>query len=76
MKPFFVANATLQYPVAPQTTLQLSAYNLFNANSGLFITTGGGVPIPLANGQVGLTNSNVIGPRRITLLYSQKIGSP
>ena len=73
-KAFWAANATLEFPLANQATIQISGSNIFNANSGLFIVTGGGVPIPLANGQIGLTNGNVIGPARWTLMFVRNFG--
>jgi len=68
--PFAIAYASLRYPVTPHVALQLSGDNLFNAYKGVFPIYGGGVPIPLANGQVAATSGNVLGPAtyRLTLI--------
>jgi len=71
---FWVANGALQMPLSKGTSLQLSGYNLFNAYPGLFPVLGTGVPMPLANGQIGLTAANVIGPRRVTLMFVRNFG--
>ncbi len=49
--PFSIAYVTVRYPVAPTISLQVSGDNVFNAYSGVLPIEGGGVQIPLANGQ-------------------------
>lgn len=63
---FTVANAALRFPLlAPRdrTALQISIDNLFASNPGQTIATDGGIPVPLANGRVGLVNALPVGPR-------------
>ncbi|MBV9271747.1 MAG: TonB-dependent receptor [Candidatus Eremiobacteraeota bacterium] len=73
---FWVADASARFPLQKDTAFQVSAYNLFNTHNGLFPVLGEGVSQPLANGQIGLTQANVIGPRRVTLMYLQNFGHP
>ncbi len=60
--PFGVAYASVRYPVSKTIALQVSGDNIFNAYSGLFPLQGQGVAIPLANGTMGATQANVLGP--------------
>ncbi len=60
--PFGLAYASLRYPVAPNLAFQISGDNIFNAYRGLIPVFGGGVAIPLANGQTAATTANVLGP--------------
>ncbi len=63
---FTVANAALRFPLlAPRdrTSLQISVDNLFGADPGQTIATDAGIPVPLANGRVGLVNALPVGPR-------------
>jgi hypothetical protein len=48
---------------------------VFNAHSGLFPTWGAGVGIPLANGQIGATEANVVGPAQWRLVFTKHLGS-
>jgi len=65
---FFITNASLKYPVGAGFWLQASVYNLGNAFPGATETEYAGVAVPLVNGQTGLTNANVVGPR--TFLFT------
>lgn len=72
--PFFVTNATFKVPVgAPGQTLQLSVDNLFEVYSNAYINPFNGIGVPLANGKLGLTNANVVGPRNIRLVFTKNI---
>ncbi|MGB6986666.1 MAG: TonB-dependent receptor [Candidatus Aquilonibacter sp.] len=64
--PFTVARATIRAPLTSTLSLQVSGYNIFNAYSQVFPIVSGGVAVPLANGAVGPTNGNVIGPATYT----------
>ncbi|MDQ2679910.1 MAG: TonB-dependent receptor [Candidatus Eremiobacteraeota bacterium] len=74
VKPFFVANATLRYPLANQTSVQVSVDNIFNSNSALFPLQNSGIPISLANGLLGLTQQNTYGPRTIRFVFTKDFG--
>ncbi len=69
---FTIANTTLRFPLQDGIMLQGSVYNLFNVLSGATEVEYGGVPVPLVNGQVGLTNANVVGPRSFLLTVSKQ----
>src|SRR5579884_861245 len=73
---FWVADGSLRMPLGSGTSFQVSVYNMFNAYPAIFPVLGAGVPAPLANGQIGLTMANVIGPRRITLMFEKSFGNP
>jgi outer membrane receptor protein involved in Fe transport len=68
---FGLAYATLRYPVTKALALQVSGDNIFNAYPGYLPILGGGVAIPLANGQTAATTGNVLGPAtyRFSLTY-------
>lgn len=65
---FAIGNATLRFPLggphAP-ASLQFSVDNLWNTNPGFTIATAAGIPVPLANGSVGLVNALPFPPRVI-----------
>jgi outer membrane receptor protein involved in Fe transport len=64
--PFTVARATVRAPLTSSLSLQVSGYNIFNAYSQVFPIVSGGVAVPLANGAIGPTNGNVVGPATYT----------
>ncbi len=70
--PFGIGYATLRYPLRKGLALQVSGDNIFNAWPGILPVYGGGVPIPLANGQQAATTGNVLGPStyRFSLIYN------
>lgn len=72
---FFAANASVRFPLQSGFTFGVTADNLFGIYSGATSGEFGGVAVPLANGQRGLTNSNVIGPRQYRFVLSKKFGS-
>ncbi|MEO6912757.1 MAG: TonB-dependent receptor [Candidatus Baltobacteraceae bacterium] len=75
VKAFFVANATVRYPLANQTSVQVSVDNIFNSNSALFPLQNAGIQIPLANGNVGLTQANTFGPRTVRFVFTKDFGA-
>jgi outer membrane receptor protein involved in Fe transport len=72
--PFGVAYTSLSYPINRGLSFQISGSNIFNAWSGLFPIVGGGPNVPLANGFVGATNANVLGPATWRFLFTQRFG--
>ncbi len=60
--PFGIGYATLRYPLRKNIDFQISGDNIFNAYPGYLPIYGGGVAIPLANGQTAATTGNVLGP--------------
>lgn len=72
--PFTVARIALRAPIGDDFALQISGYNIFNAYKQLFPIVSGGVAIPLANGAIGPTNGNVIGPAQWNFVLSKKFG--
>jgi hypothetical protein len=72
--PFGLAYASINYPVTPDVAIQVSGTNIFNAYSGLFPIFGGGVTVPLVNGQSAGTVGNVLGPARYLFLITKAIG--
>ena len=73
---FWVGNASARFPLMGdgKTWFQISADNLFNIYGAAYITPFGGVGVPLLNGNTGLTNANVIGPRNIRLTITKNFG--
>ena len=74
---FWVANGTFRLPASSnpdEQYVQFSVDNIFNAYSNMWITQAAGVPAVLANGQSGITNANVIGPRNFRLVFTKNIG--
>lgn len=73
--PFWIATASLREPIGHEMDMQITGYNVFNVYSGLFPTWGAGVPIPLANGQIGATQANVVGPGQWRLVFTKHLGN-
>lgn len=74
---FWVANGTFRLPTSKnsdQSYVQFSVDNVFNAYGNSWITQAAGVPAVLVNGQVGVTNANVIGPRNFRMVFTQNVG--
>ncbi|HEY3675316.1 MAG TPA: TonB-dependent receptor plug domain-containing protein, partial [Candidatus Tumulicola sp.] len=72
--PFGVAYASVSLPIHGGLAFQASGYNLFNTYSQLFPTFGGGITVPLANGQAGGTIGNVLGPARFVFVLTNMLG--
>jgi hypothetical protein len=65
---FTIGNATLRFPIGAahaNAALQFSVDNLWNTTPGFAIATAAGIPVPLANGSVGLVNALPFPPRVI-----------
>lgn len=77
LPPFWIANANLRVPVPTMhdAYVQMSVDNVFNRYGNTYLTQAAGVPATLVNGQIGLTNANVIGPRDFRLIFTQNIGT-
>jgi len=71
--PFTVYRATLRVPLTKTLSFQVSGYNVFNAYRQLFPIVSGGVAIPLANGAIGPTNANVIGPAQYNFALTKTL---
>jgi Carboxypeptidase regulatory-like domain/TonB-dependent Receptor Plug Domain len=72
--PFSIAFASINFPINRTLSIQASGSNIFNVYSGLFPVYGGGVTVPLVNGQVAGTVGNVLGPARYTFLLTKTFG--
>jgi outer membrane cobalamin receptor len=60
--PFAVVNGSFNQPLWKHGSLLFAINNITNAYSSFRFNIYGGIPTPLANGQLGLTSGNVIGP--------------
>ena len=69
---FFIGYATLRYPISSSMNLQLSGDNIFNQYPGFLPVLGAGLPLQLANGQLGATTGNVLGPATWRLVLSTR----
>ena len=67
---FGVVNATLTEPIAKNISLRLASTNVTGAYSAFLYNIYGGIPTPLANGKLGYTAGNVIGPSTTSLTLS------
>ncbi len=74
---FFMGNLTARVGIGDNgnSTLQMSIYNITGAYPSAWSTYSGGVQQPLANGQVGATAANSIGPTQFTFVLSHKFGN-
>lgn len=72
---FFTVNAAAGYRFANGFELQASGFNITNKYSGLFPNYGGGVFVPLANGQMAASQANVLGPAVYKFTLSKSFGS-
>jgi outer membrane receptor protein involved in Fe transport len=71
--PFVVARGSIRAPLSNTLSLQVSGYNLFDAYKQVFPIVSGGVAVPLANGAIGPTNGNVVGPATWTVSLSKTL---
>jgi len=73
---FWVADGSVRFPLGNDGSFnfQISSYNVFNVYPSALVTLAGGVGVPLANGQIGLTNGNTVGPRTFNFVLSKKFG--
>lgn len=73
--PFGILNASVRVPINEGLALQVSGSNLTNAWSGLFPIQGAGLAIPLADGGLGATTQNVLGPSTVRVLLTKNFGA-
>ncbi|HTU69427.1 MAG TPA: TonB-dependent receptor [Candidatus Baltobacteraceae bacterium] len=62
LPPFGIAYATIRVPISKTISIQASGDNIFNAWTQVFPIVGGGIAYPLANGTLGATIGNTVGP--------------
>jgi outer membrane receptor protein involved in Fe transport len=62
LPPFGIGHASIRIPINSSVSFQASGDNIFNAWTGDFPIVGGGIAYPLANGTLGATIGNVVGP--------------
>ncbi|MGB6986664.1 MAG: TonB-dependent receptor [Candidatus Aquilonibacter sp.] len=74
LPPFGIGYATIRYPVTKTISIQVSGDNIFNAWTGLFPIVGGGIAYPLANGTLGGTIGNTLGPATYYFQLTKTIG--
>jgi outer membrane receptor protein involved in Fe transport len=67
---FGVVNMSLTEPVSKNVSLRLATTNFTNAYSAFQYNIYGGIPTPLANGNLGYTAGNVVGPSNTSLTLS------
>jgi outer membrane receptor protein involved in Fe transport len=71
--PFGIGYATIRVPVTSTVSFQVSGDNIFNAWPGVVPIYGGGIAIPLANGQTAATVGNVLGPATYTFQFTKRL---
>ena len=62
LPPFGIGYASIRVPLTKTISFQVSGDNIFNAWTGNFPIVGGGIAYPLANGGLGATIANTVGP--------------
>lgn len=70
---FGVLSGSFRVPVTPNSSLQLSAYNITGAYSNSWNTQFGGINVPLVNGTLGTTAAGNIGPTTWRLFYRVQV---
>lgn len=70
---FVIASASYRQPLTHGISAQLSADNLFNQYANRYVTVGGGIASPLANGQLGLRNAVPYGPATLHFELSSSL---
>jgi outer membrane receptor protein involved in Fe transport len=69
---FWVANASVEFPLPSGFALAITGDNIFNANQNSTILLSQGIGVPLVNGQNGLTNANNIGPAVYRFIFKYR----
>jgi hypothetical protein len=75
---FVVGSASYRQPVARDTSIQLSADNLFSTNALDYVYYGAGsnaIPAPLVNSEIGLRGQIPYGPTTYQLILTRSFGS-
>ncbi|HUA08182.1 MAG TPA: carboxypeptidase regulatory-like domain-containing protein [Candidatus Acidoferrales bacterium] len=62
LPPFGIGYASIRVPLNKTVSFQVSGWNIFNAWTGDVPVIGGGLAYPLANGGLGATIANTVGP--------------
>jgi TonB dependent receptor len=75
LPPFGIGYASIRVPITKTISFQVSGDNIFNAWSGLFPIVGGGIAYPLANGTLGGTIANTVGPATYSFQLTKTIGA-
>jgi hypothetical protein len=71
---FFVGNANVHVPLGGHSSFQVSVENLFDTYGGKFVILNAGIPAPLANGNVQLTQLNPQGPPVVRFIIHHDFG--
>jgi len=72
---FATMNANVEISVGDRGKLQFSVENLTDALDEPLPIAFAGIGVPLADGNVGRTNANVLAPRTLRFMYRQSFGS-
>ena len=75
LPPFGIGYATIRVPLNDSISFQVSGDNIFNAWPGLFPIVGGGIAYPLANGTLGATIGNTVGPATYRFMLTKTFGA-
>ncbi|MGB8797312.1 MAG: TonB-dependent receptor [Candidatus Aquilonibacter sp.] len=75
LPPFGIGYATIRVPLNNSISFQVSGDNIFNAWPGLFPIVGGGIAYPLANGTLGATIGNTVGPATYRFMLTKTFGA-
>jgi Carboxypeptidase regulatory-like domain/TonB dependent receptor/TonB-dependent Receptor Plug Domain len=70
--PFFVLHAALDFRLGKTTSLRVVGDNLTGQYNSPYYTLYGGIPVPLANGQLGSTDAGNYGPATYRIDLSQR----
>jgi hypothetical protein len=76
LPPFGIGYASIRVPINSTVSLQVSGDNIFNAWTGLYPVIGGGIAYPLANGRLGATIGNTVGPATYSFSLTKTFGGP
>ncbi|HET9393486.1 MAG TPA: TonB-dependent receptor [Candidatus Rubrimentiphilum sp.] len=71
---FMIASASYRQPIfGPALALQVSADNIFNTDSGSYVSYGAGIGAPLANGQFGVRSAVPYGPASLRVMLVRSL---
>ena len=74
--PFGIGFATIRIPLNSSVSFQVSGDNIFNAYTGIFPIAGRGIADPLANGTLGATIQNTLGPATYNFILTKTLNGP
>jgi hypothetical protein len=72
---FGVLSASARVAISKRSWLQISGDNLTNAYAQPYEDYFGGVPVPLVNGKLGVTDGSNVGPMTLRFSYHRALGS-